>query len=250
MSLKKMNSYRGGMLLAVLLLALCGNGCCVGTVTKVRNNTGKEISLSVINAGQIPALPVTIPAGSSRICSGVMMDTSWVVSDGKSKFVFNDVSPIGTMRGKSRTESRFTSMFPCNRITQHVEVETNMAIYAVGGVGQEIPQPPGFAIQCTSTNSATNFKEQPWIAFASSRHAGDLLLLKKKLQSEHIHCSDGKSQRFTDSLLVDSKDFMRARTVAITIITANSLTVNLEVDANSNGYELWENGKKIGENYF
>jgi hypothetical protein len=81
-----------------------------------------------------------------------MLDASWIVSDGKSQFVFDDVSPIGTMRGKSRTESRFTSMFPCNRVTQHVELETNLAIHAVGGFGQEIPQPPDFPIRCTSTN--------------------------------------------------------------------------------------------------
>jgi hypothetical protein len=119
MSFGKLDFRHVRMLLASLIFMLGCNGCCVGVVAKVRNDTGKEISLTEINAGQIPILPVTIPAGSSRICSGVMSDASWIVSDGKSKFVFNDVSPIGTMRGRSRTDSRFTSMFPCNRVTQH-----------------------------------------------------------------------------------------------------------------------------------
>ena len=104
--------------------------------------------------------------------------------------------------------------------------------------------------QKTLANSAVDVQRQQWIAFASSRHASDLLLLKKKLQDEQIHCMNGESERYTDSLLVESNDFARARTVAIKIITRNSLTVNLEVDANSNGYELWENGKKVGEKYF
>jgi hypothetical protein len=143
-----------------LFLALFVSGCCVGTVTKVRNKTGREIFLTVINANQNPAPPVTVPAGSSHTCSGVMLDASWIVSDGKSQYVFNDVSPIGTMRGRSRTESRFTSMFPCNRVTQHVELETNMVIYAVGGVGQEIPQPLGFPIHCTSTNANIDYDKR------------------------------------------------------------------------------------------
>jgi hypothetical protein len=151
-----------GMSWAALVFVLCCSSCCVGMVTKVRNKTDKEISLTVIDGNQNPAPPVTIPAGSSRLCSGVWLHASWIVSDGKSQFVFNDVSPIGTMLGKSRTESRFTSMFPCNRVTQHVELETNMAIYAVGGVGQKISQPPGFPIRCTSTN--TN------LAYDKTRH--------------------------------------------------------------------------------
>ena len=159
MSLKKLNFRRFGMFLAFLLFC---SGCCVGIVTKVKNNTGKEISITVIQPLGKPSSPVIIPAGTSRICNGVIpgdtgvyvkAEISWIISDGKSQFLFDNVSPIGAMRGASRTESRFTSMFPCNRVTQHVELETNMVIYAVGGVGCEIPQPPGFPIYCTSTNA-------------------------------------------------------------------------------------------------
>lgn len=80
------------------------------------------------------------------------MKTKWIIFDGTSEYIFDDVSPVGAMRGRSRTESRFTSMFPCNRVTQHVKLETNMVINAVGGAGQEIPQPDGFPLHCTSTN--------------------------------------------------------------------------------------------------
>jgi len=102
-----------------------------------------------------------------------------------------------------------------------------------------------------SSDVATNdaIKEN-WVNFAWSANMGDLELLQKKLQATQIHCSEAGSNLGTASFSVDSKDFTRARTIATNVISRDSLTVRINTDTNSNGYEVFENGKKVGEEYF
>jgi hypothetical protein len=96
------------------------------------------------------------------------------------------------------------------------------------------------------------WKTDPPVEFAFSRpnHLGDLILLQKRLQAEHIRCSMPVSDLGTASFSVDSKDFTRARNAAIKIISENSLTVNVEAVANGSGYEVFEKGKKVSEVHF
>jgi hypothetical protein len=94
--------------------------------------------------------------------------------------------------------------------------------------------------------------QQKWVEFAwnTPRHMEDLTLLQKELRAEQIPCSEGDIDLGMTSILVDSRDFMRARAVATNIISRDSLTVRVSTDTNSNGYEDFENGKKVSEVYF
>jgi hypothetical protein len=102
-----------------------------------------------------------------------------------------------------------------------------------------------------SSDVATNAAvKENWVNFAWSTNMADLTLLQKKLQAKQIHCSEASSDLGTASFSVDSKDFTRARTIATNTIRRYSLTVRINADANSNGDEVFENGKKVGEEYF
>ena len=245
----------------LVALAICGNGCCVGFATKVRNHTGREISITVIHPGQIPSTPVPIPAGASGICDGVIAGESWIVSDGQSRFCYNELSPIGAMRGPSRTESRFTSLFPCNRITQHVAIESNMAIYAVSSSGRKIPQPAGFPIYCTKTNTTqeTGLPKElqtgqlQWARLASvvsSNQMTDLTTLREQLLAEKIPCSEFTNVSEVVSFAIKPKQFKKAHAAAVKIIERNLLTVYLAADANGFGYEIWVDGKITATMHF
>ncbi len=89
--------------------------------------------------------------------------------------------------------------------------------------------------------------QQKWVEFAWSTNVDNLELLQKKLQAEQIHSSQLISNLGTASFSVDSKDFARARTIATNVISRDSLTVRINADTNSNGYEVFENGKKVNE---
>jgi hypothetical protein len=89
-----------------------------------------------------------------------------------------------------------------------------------------------------------------WIKFAWSTNTDNLNLLQKKLQAKQIHCSQLISNLGMASFSIDSKDFTRARTIASNVISRDSLTVRINNDTNSYGYEIWESGKKVGEENF
>jgi len=74
---------------------------------------------------------------------------SWTVSDGQSRFVFVDVSPIATMPDAFVSSSRLTGDFPCKRVTQHVRLAPDMTIQAVRVIGYTATQPAPFPIQYT-----------------------------------------------------------------------------------------------------
>ena len=89
-------------------------------------------------------------------------------------------------------------------------------------------------------------------AFCGPKQTNDLIVLREKLLAEDIPCTEIRSapRAVSFGFSVDPKDFSRARTAAIKIISGNSLTVNLELDTGSNGDEFWTRGKKTGEKYF
>ena len=78
----------------------------------------------------------------------------------------------------------------------------------------------------------------------------DLTQLQKKLQAEQIRCSQPVSDLGTASFSIETSDFTRAKIIATNVISRNFLTVRINADTNSNGSEVFENGKKVSEIYF
>lgn len=97
----------------------------------------------------------------------------------------------------------------------------------------------------------SNVPSQHRIDFAWSvpGHLDDLVLLREKLQAGHIECSTPVSDSGVLSFVV-LKNFDRARNTAEKIIQDNSLTVNLEIDPNGYGYEVFEKGINVRGSYF
>jgi|SRR5208282_3902653 len=136
----------------VALSALMLTGCCTSIITSVRNESGRDLTLTVFrHLGQTETL--AIRAGARGRCGSVMPRSldgsadSWTVSDGRSQFVYADVSPIATMPGAFISSSRFTGDFPCRRIAQHVRLAPDMAIHAVRVIGYTASEPAPFPIQ-------------------------------------------------------------------------------------------------------
>jgi hypothetical protein len=144
------------------MIALSGlilTGCCTSFTTTVRNETGRDLTLTTMrHSGQTET--VAIRAGAKARCGGVMPRSldgsadSWMVSDGRSQFVFADVSPISTMPRAFISSSRFTRDFPCRRITQHVRLAPDMAIHAVRVIGYTASEPAPFPIQYSRKEDA------------------------------------------------------------------------------------------------
>jgi hypothetical protein len=117
------------------------------------------------------------------------------------------------------------------------------------GIITNMDSPPEQPAQSSDVATNDAIKEN-WVNFALSTNMGDLALLQKNLQAKQIHCSEAVSDLGTASFSVDSKDFTRARAIAANVISRDSLTVRINADTNSNGYEVFENGKKVSEEYF
>lgn len=141
-------------LVAFLMLT----GCCVNIATSVRNETGKDIRVTVVRQSE-QVETVTIRASSTGRCSGVMpalsglSPDSWIISDGQSRFTYIDVSPIATMPSRFISSSRFTRVFPCKRFTQHVAITPEMTIHAVRVIGYTESEPSPFPIHYTKKES-------------------------------------------------------------------------------------------------
>jgi len=117
---------------------------------------------------------------------------------------------------------------------------------------EELFQPlaDGVSNVVNASDEPAQSSDTDWIKFGWSTNTDNLDLLQQKLQAKQINCLQLISNLGTASFSIDSKDFMRARTIATNVISRNSLTVRINADTNSNGYEIWENGKKAGEKYF
>jgi hypothetical protein len=117
---------------------------------------------------------------------------------------------------------------------------------------EELFQPlaDGVSNVANTSQESDNTSDTDWVKFAWSSNTDNLNLLQKKLQANQMHCSQLISNLGTASFSIDSKDFARARTIAMNVISRNSLTVRINNDTNSNSYEIWESGKKVGEENF
>jgi hypothetical protein len=137
--------------LILLAVIICTGGCCVHLVTSVRNETGRDVLLAW-NHGTNETSSVAIPFGKTRTTCGVVgspADESWIIFDGQTRYVFSDLSAIAKLPDDFVSSSRFTSDFPCLRVTRHVGLSSNMTICAGGHIRPAVPQPPGFPIHFT-----------------------------------------------------------------------------------------------------
>jgi len=149
------DSCRLGRSLALMATAVMLTGCCTNIATSVRNESGRDIQLTLIHLSQ-QTETVTIHAGSTGRCKGVIPShpsyspDSWIISDGQSRFIFSDVSPIATLPSPFVSRSRFTRDFPCNRVTRHVRITSNMTIHAARVIGYTKLEPAPFPISYTT----------------------------------------------------------------------------------------------------
>src|SRR4051812_11866613 len=107
-----------------ILLILFAGGCCVQLVTGVRNESGRDIILTIEGTAGAPEI-LKIPKGHLKICDGDPTRNAshrWTIDDGRQRMVYDDVSPIRMLSGPYVSESRFTHGFPCNRVTRHVRL--------------------------------------------------------------------------------------------------------------------------------
>jgi hypothetical protein len=145
-------------LMRILPLVVAGmlmlTGCCINISTSVRNETSKDIFLTVISQSQ-QVETVTIHPLSTGRCGGVspalagFPPDSWIISDGQTRFTFADVSPIATLPSAFVSSSRFTRYFPCKRVTKHVRLASDMTIHAVRVIGYTESEPAPFPIHYT-----------------------------------------------------------------------------------------------------
>ena len=142
-----MKSLRYSIFVAFAMLT----GCCTSITTSVRNESGRNIQLTIVRNSQ-KIETITIRASSTGKCAGVMPThtgfppDSWIISDGQSQFTYSDVSPIATMPDRFISSSRFTRDFPCNRIIKHVGLASDMTIHAVRVIGYTESEPAQFPI--------------------------------------------------------------------------------------------------------
>jgi hypothetical protein len=95
----------------------------------------------------------------------------------------------------------------------------------------------------------SDFGAWSWTEFALStpEHEDDWLRLKSTLTAGGIHSIEGATSLGVSSLLVDSRDFTRAKDEALTLVARDSLTIRVRASIGSWAYEVWQSGKKIRE---
>jgi hypothetical protein len=84
-------------------------------------------------------------------------------------------------------------------------------------------------------------------ALSTTGHVEDWRRLQTALASAGIRCTEGPSDLGTLSLMVDSRDFDRAKQEATSLVAVSSLTLRMRASANSWAYEVWQRGKQVGE---
>jgi hypothetical protein len=151
----KAKSLHLGLLMGCLAVGLAG--CCTGVVTSVRNESGRDIRITILTAtGQ--SNTVLVHPGRTAICDGVWSKNSrdtWIVSDGTAESKFPDVSSIATLPNKFVSASRFTKDFPCNRVALHVGITPDLTIEARRAIGYTESQPEGFPIRPSNSPAGT-----------------------------------------------------------------------------------------------
>ena len=118
-------------LLLPLLLVLLVSGCCTRSVTGVHNSTGRDVDLTVVREGEHDK---TLALRSD---ASVLIDefagsrpTAFVVTDGGFRYTFADISAAQQLPSHYVSSSRFTSDFPCRRITRWIAIVPKDELWA------------------------------------------------------------------------------------------------------------------------
>ena len=108
---------------------------------------------------------------------------------------------------------------------------------------------PALVALCVVLAGCATIGGPRWTEFALSTpgHAEDWRRLQTGLARAGIRCSDGFSNLGTSTLMVDSRDFGRAKQEAASLVAVNSLTLRLRASPSSWAYEVWQSGKKVRE---
>jgi len=144
------------ILLLIFLPTLMLTGCCINFSTKLRNETSRDVLLTRTwpsqTAEREQTETVLIYAKSNARFYGD--GKSWIISDGKTRYVFSDVSPIATMPSRFTSSTRLTThWFPCLRITRYVRLAPDMTIHADRVIGYTESEPPQFPLYPTKSES-------------------------------------------------------------------------------------------------
>jgi hypothetical protein len=130
----------------VTVLCSCAHQSEPRVVTSIRNDAGRDLSLTVgVAAGHVETF--SIRAGDTGTCD--YGGTHWcddqtdtmIISDGLSRFTFTNITAIIRLPDSLITRSCFFSPW-----TLHICVASNISVYAVDSHGYVSPQPEGFPI--------------------------------------------------------------------------------------------------------
>jgi hypothetical protein len=96
---------------------------------------------------------------------------------------------------------------------------------------------------------AANRGQKNSIEFAMSTpdHLGDWQKLQDELVKADIGCHEGASSLGKLSCFISPDRFNHARSVALQLITQDSLTVRIRKESESDLFEVYEQGKKVNE---
>lgn len=131
-------------LLLPLLLALLTGGCCIRSVTSVHNVTGRDVSVTVVREGGRDETLALKSDGSILIDEfNRGRPTAFVVTDSGFRYTFADISAVQQLPSRYVSSSRFTSDFPCKRITRWVALVPKDELWAArfGDPTDAQPQP-------------------------------------------------------------------------------------------------------------
>jgi hypothetical protein len=138
-----------------LLLALLASGCCIRSVTSVHNVTGRDVNLTVVRErGQDETLML-------RPHASVLIDefassrpSAFVITDSGFRYTFADISAVQELPSRYVSSSRFTSDFPCKRITRWIAIVPKDELWAARFGDPTGAQPKPFPLRPSKKESA------------------------------------------------------------------------------------------------
>ena len=127
-----------------LLLAMLASGCCIRSVTSVHNVTGRDVGLTVIREGA-HAETLTLGPGASVLIDEFTSGrpSAFIFADAGFSYTFTDISAVQQLPSRYVSSSRFTSDFPCKRVTRWVALVPKDELWAArfGDPTDAQPQP-------------------------------------------------------------------------------------------------------------
>jgi hypothetical protein len=115
-----------------LLLTMLTIGCCVRRVTNLHNVTGRNVILTVVRDGGHKDSIALRPGSSTLIDDFIAAGrpVAWVVADSEVHYTFSDISAFEYLPSRHVSSSRFTSDFPCRRITRWIALVPKDELWA------------------------------------------------------------------------------------------------------------------------